>query len=223
MEQHWDRLDFNKTSAGCLQVTHVCLFFLFKLNTNPPPEAVSAPLSCLGHGKCTCWFAREIIAQEQTDLRFLMHFAFILNILVLQSAPGFYAARLGPSISTESFLWVRIYALPGHICILYITFPGCKQSPPERQLQTVAEHKKPLILIFPPVDESILPGRRTSVGFYEPVMAALRDVSARLYLFLCGRWWRLGSVTLIDRHTIINVHEPSACDQQHIELAFLSR
>lgn len=61
------------------------------------------------------------------------------------------------------------------------------------------------------------------MGFYEPVRAALRDVSARPYLFLRGRWWRLGSVTPIDRCTIINVREPRAGDQQHIELAFLDR
>lgn len=61
------------------------------------------------------------------------------------------------------------------------------------------------------------------MGFYEAVRAALRDVSARPYLFLCGRWRRLGSMTLIDRCTIINVHEFPACDQQLIELAFLDQ
>lgn len=61
------------------------------------------------------------------------------------------------------------------------------------------------------------------MGFYEPVRAALRDVSARPYLFLCGPWWKLDRMTPIDRCTIINVHEPPAFDQQLIELAFLDR
>lgn len=61
------------------------------------------------------------------------------------------------------------------------------------------------------------------MGFYEPVRAALRDVSARPYLFLLGRWWRPGHMTPIDHCTIINVHESPTCDQQLIELAFLDR
>ncbi len=41
------------------------------------------------------------------------------------------------------------------VTFAYITLPDCKQSPSQRQLPSVAEHKKPLILIFSPVDESL--------------------------------------------------------------------
>lgn len=76
----------------------------------------------------------------------------ILNILVFQPVLCFYT-------SPETFdkhiiiLWAPIYALAGHICIYDI---AKLQTISQRQLQTVAEPKKPLILFFfPRMDESL--------------------------------------------------------------------
>lgn len=118
-----------------------------------------------------------------------------------------------------------VRAFPGHICIDFIA--KLQTNLPRKQTAAV-EDRKSLILFFSPVGESLenesfLWGRRTSVGFYEPVSPGLRATSVTPYLFLCSRWRRQGHMTSIHCGAIINVHKGLARDQQLIHLAFLDR
>lgn len=217
-------------------MTHVCSFFSQNHHILAAWSYFSSTfLSGSGHvppleskeEKSICWFAREIVVQKHlcTFTFFYYNFAIIYNVLVFQPVLRFYTSPKTFN-KPKIILWAPIYALSGHICIYHIakretisltnTIANCSRAQKAINLNFFP------LWMNPSKNESILPGRRTSVGFYEPVRASLRDVSARPYLFLC-RWSRLGRMTPIDRRTIINVHESPAFDQQHIELAFLDR
>lgn len=120
--------DFTLTDQCRVSAGDSCLSLLL---SNPPQTrawSYFSSTSLLGSGhepplefkeeKCTCWFARDIIAQKHSYQCFLMHFPSVLNISVFQPLLCFYT-------SLETFnkhtiiLCTSIYALPGHICIYY--------------------------------------------------------------------------------------------------------
>lgn len=178
-----------------------------KLSTNPLPEDILAPLCYLGQGMIPPYSSKRRNAPAD------MHKKLFKKSLICAFSctwPQFLTLQLRLSIH-KIILWVPISPLPGHIYIYHI--PRLQTISLRKTITICSRAQKAINLNFFPLwmnllkTESILRGRRTSAGFYEPVRAVLRDVSATPYLFLCGWWWRLGSVTLIDCCTIINVHE----------------
>lgn len=147
------KTDFNRPAE------HRCrwLMSVFSQTLQKP----AAPLHNLGQGVIPPYSSKRRTAPA--DLR-KKGFKISLVCVSSCSSPSFYGisafmlfhfswdCRYTKSFSESSFLLFQV-------TFAYITVPGCKQSPSERQLQTVAEHKKPLILIFPPLWMNLLKNR----------------------------------------------------------------